>query len=75
MQYRIAVAKKQEVVSGPDDAAVVITVPIADATKDPHIAFMQGKLKVAGPMAPFFAALQSGEVAAELAKTATSIVS
>jgi putative sterol carrier protein len=51
VQYKVVVAKKDERVDGPDDAEIVITVPIVDAAAedfDPTVAFMRGKLKAAG---------------------------
>ena len=50
VQYRVVVGKKDERVEGPDDADVIVTVPLADATTDPTVAFMQGKLKIAGDL-------------------------
>ena len=55
-------------VEGPDDAEVVVTVSLADATLDPSVAFMLGKLKNTGPSGPLFDALSLGEVAAALAR-------
>ena len=51
VQYRVVVAKKDERVDGPDDADIVVTVPLDDAAADdfdPTVAFMRGKLKAAG---------------------------
>ena len=52
VQYRVIVGKKDELVDGPDDADVVVTVPLADVHADgfdPTVAYMQGKLKSTGP--------------------------
>jgi hypothetical protein len=49
---------------------VVITVGLADATADPTVAYMQGKLKAAGHTGVLLDALRSGEVAAALAALA-----
>ena len=66
VQYRVVVGKKDERVEGPDDADVVVTVPLADAGSDPTVAFMQGKLKAAGNTGLLFELLRSGEVAGAL---------
>jgi hypothetical protein len=68
LQYRVARGKNDDMVEGPDDAEVVVTVSLADATLDPSVAFMLGKLKNTGPSGPLFDALSSGEVAAALAR-------
>ena len=65
-QYRVVVGKKDERVEGPDDAEVVITVPLAGADRDPTVAFMQGRLKSSGDTGLLFRLLRSGEVAAAL---------
>ena len=62
VQYRLVVGKKDERVDGPDDADVVVTVSSADASLDPSVAFMLGKLKSTGPTGPLFDDLSSGEV-------------
>lgn len=63
IQYRLVVGKKDERVDGPDDAEVVITVAAADASLDPSVAFMLGRLKSTGPTGPLFDALSSGDAA------------
>lgn len=68
LQYRVARGKNDEIVDGPDDAEVVVSVSLADASLDPSVAFMLGKLKNTGPSGPLFDALSSGEVAATLAR-------
>ncbi len=68
IQYRVVLGKKDERVEGPDDAAVVITVPLADARLDPTVAFMQGRLKTTGSTGRLFDGLVSGEIAATLAR-------
>ncbi len=63
VQYKVVVAKKDERVDGPDDAAIVITVPIIEAAAedfDPTVAFMRGKLKAAGDTGAILALLESG---------------
>lgn len=71
VQYRVAFAKKDERVEGPDGAAVVITIAAADVTLDPTIAFMRGKLKSTGPTGLLFELLKSGEIPAVLARLGT----
>ena len=63
VQYKVVVAKKDERVDGPDDAAIVIPVPIIEAAADdfdPAVAFMRGKLKAAGNTGAILALLESG---------------
>ena len=70
IQYRVVVAKKDERVGGPDDADVVVTVPLADAAAadfDPAVAFMRGVLKAAGPTDAILDALKSGDAARQIA--------
>jgi hypothetical protein len=67
-QYHIVVGKKEEIVVGPADADVVITVGRADVGLDPTVAFMQGKLKSTGSTGALFALLKAGEVARTLAE-------
>jgi hypothetical protein len=70
IQYRVVRGKRDEVVEGPDDAAVVISVGLADVGSDPTVAFMQGKLKATGHTGVLLDALRSGEVARALADLA-----
>lgn len=63
IQFRLVVGKKDERVDGPDDADTVATIALADATLDPSVAFMRGKLKITGPTGPLFAALSGGRAA------------
>ena len=71
LQYRVAFAKNDEAVEGPDDAAVVVTVGAADAALDPTVAFMQGKLKSTGPTGPLLVALADGSAAAAISRLAS----
>ena len=71
MQYRVVVGKKDERVEGPDDADVVVTVPLADAGSDPTVAFMQGKLKAAGNTGLLFDLFRNGEAASNLSRLAS----
>jgi len=73
VQYRLVVGKKDERVAGPDDADLVLTVPldvVQDDGFDATVAFMQGRLKTAGPTGPLFDLLRSGEAGRELTSLA-----
>jgi hypothetical protein len=63
IQYHIVLGKKEEIVVGPADADVVVTIAKADCGLDPNVAYMQGRLKAAGHTGVLFAALQSGAAA------------
>ena len=67
IQYRVIHGKKDEHVTGPDDADVVVSIEAKDLNLDPNVAYMRGKLKVVGHTGHFFTALKSGEVASALA--------
>jgi hypothetical protein len=67
VQVRIVVGKKDEIVTGPDDAAVVVSVARADVGIDATVAYMQGRLKATGDTGRLFDALRSGEIDAVLA--------
>jgi hypothetical protein len=74
VQYRVLVAKGDERVEGPDDAELVVTVPIADATApgfDPALAFMQGRLKSTGSTGALFTLLRDGSVATAISRLAS----
>jgi hypothetical protein len=70
VQYRVQVSKKDERVEGPDDAEVVITIPLADAALDPAVAYMRGKLKATGHTGVLLDELASGRAAAVIARLA-----
>ena len=64
VQYRVVVGKKDERVEGPDDATVVVTVPIEIASAegfDATVEFMRGRLKTNGPSGEVLDALKRGE--------------
>lgn len=63
LQVHVVYGKKDERVAGPADADVVVTVNAPDASLDPTVAFMQGKLKATGHTGQLFDLLRSGEVA------------
>jgi len=73
MQIHIVVGRRDEIVHGPADADLVITVNRADIGLDPTVAYMQGRLKAAGHTGLLFEALRSGAVARELAAHAASL--
>jgi hypothetical protein len=68
VQVRLAITKKEERVDGPDDADVIVTIGVADAGVEPTVAYMQGKLKATGHTGRLIEALQSGEIAAAVAR-------
>jgi hypothetical protein len=68
VQVRLALSKREERVDGPDDADVVVTIGVADAAVEPAVAYMQGKLKSTGNTGRLIEALQSGEIAAAVAR-------
>ncbi len=73
-QYRVAIGKKDERVEGPDDADVVVTVPLDEVLApgfDATVAYMQGKLKSTGPTGPLLAGLRSGEIDRDLKRIAS----
>ena len=71
IQYRVIFAKNDEAVDGPDDAAVVVSVGVAEATMPPATAFMLGKLKNTGPTGPLLQALRDGSAAAAISRLAS----
>ena len=71
VQYRVGFGKKDEVVEGPDDADVVVTVAAVDAGIDPTVAFMQGKLKSTGSTAALFDLLRNGDAATAIKRLAS----
>ena len=63
VQYRVVVTKTDERIEGPDDADLVVTVPLAEAqddTFDATVAYMRGRLKSTGPTGALFDVLRSG---------------
>ena len=66
VQYRVFVAKSNEIVDGPDDADEV-----REPSFDPTIAYMRGKLKTTGSTGAFFDVLRAGDVAAALSRLAS----
>jgi hypothetical protein len=75
VQYRVVVGKKDERIDGPDDADVVVTVPLMDAAAadfDPTVAYMRGVLKAAGNSGRVLDLLASGEAATAIAALVAS---
>ena len=71
VQYRVVVGKKDERVDGPDDAEVVITVPldvVRSAGFDATVEYMRGKLKAAGHTGRLLELLKSGDATAALVR-------
>lgn len=71
VQYRVVFGKKDEVVEGPDDAELVVTVAAADVGGDPTSLYMQGKLKAAGSSGHLFALLRSGDLSRSIVRLAS----
>ena len=74
VQYRVIVGKKDERVEGPDDAELVITIPLAEARDeafDATVAYMRGRLKSTGSTGALFDLLRSGEAAVALKRLAS----
>jgi hypothetical protein len=70
VQFRVVVAKKDERTSGPADADVVVTVPLADASEpgfDSAVAYMRGALKASGDTGVIIDLLVDGTAATEIA--------
>jgi hypothetical protein len=70
VQYRVAFGKKDEVVEGPDDADVVISIAAEDCRLNPSVAYMQGKLKAIGHTGVLLETLASGDAGAVLQRLA-----
>ncbi|MDO8390715.1 MAG: hypothetical protein Q7V57_09520 [Actinomycetota bacterium] len=71
LHYRVAFAKNDEAVEGPDDADNVVTISAADAALGAQVAFMQGKLKNTGSTGELLAALADGSAAAAISRLAS----
>ena len=76
VQYRVIVAKKDERIDGPDDADVVVTVPLSDAATDgfdPTVAYMRGVLKASGHSGKVLDVLESGAAAEAIARLVAQV--
>lgn len=74
VQYRVSVTKRDERVEGPDDAELVITVPLAeaqDAEFDATVSYMRGRLKSTGSTGALFEVLKSGAAGEPLTRLAS----
>jgi hypothetical protein len=72
VQYRVAFGKNDEVVEGPDDADLVISIAAADASLTPEVAFMLGKLKNTGSTGALFEVLRDGSAGEVIRRLAGS---
>ena len=73
IQYRVAKGKKEEIVEGPDDASVVVTIAATDLELGANVAYMRGKLKATGHSGVLLRALASGEVDGALSAIASRL--
>ena len=71
IQYRVGFGKNDEAVDGPEGADVVVTIAAADASLDPTVAYMQGKLKSTGSTAALLEVLRNGEATAAITRLAS----
>jgi hypothetical protein len=74
VQYRVVAGKKDERVEGPDDAALVVTIPLDDARDedfDATVAYMRGRLKSTGSTGALFELLRSGAAADAIRRLAS----
>jgi hypothetical protein len=73
VQYRVVIGKKDERVEGPDDADVVMSVPLDVARAsdfDATVEYMRGKLKASGHTGRLLQLLKSGDATAALSRLA-----
>ena len=73
IQYRVAKGKKDEVIEGPDDADVVVSIAAGDLELGANVAYMRGKLKSTGHNGILLRALASGEIDAALSAIASRL--
>jgi hypothetical protein len=73
IQYRVAKGKKEEIVEGPDDAAVIVSIAAADLELGANVAYMRGKLKATGHSGVLLRALASGEIDGDLSAIASRL--
>ena len=75
VQYRVVVAQKDERVDGPDDADIVVSVPVAVAAEtdfDATVEFMRGRLKATGHSGQVLDLLKSGAATSALSRLASN---
>lgn len=70
-QYRVAFNKSDEAVEGPDDSDVVVRIAAKDASLDPTVAYMSGKLKAEGSTRALFEELWSGAARSTIGRLAS----
>jgi len=73
IQYRVAKSKKEEVVDGPDDAEVVVSIAATDLELGANVAYMRGKLKATGHTGVLLRALARGEIDRGLSAVASRL--
>lgn len=73
IQYRVARGKKDELIDGPDDADVVISIAAGDLGLGADVAYMRGKLKATGHAGVLLRALASGEIDRALSAIASRL--
>jgi hypothetical protein len=76
VQYRVVVGKRDERVLGPDDAELVVTVPVDIVRQpgfDPTVEFMRGKLQIAGHTGRVLDLLKSGAATSALVGLAADV--
>lgn len=75
VQYRVVVAKKDERVEGPDDAEIVMSVPVSVASEpdfDATVEFMRGRVKATGHSGRVLELLKSGTATSALSRLASN---
>jgi hypothetical protein len=75
VQYRVAITKKDELIEGPDDADIVVTVPhvvASEAGFDATVEFMRGRLKAAGHTGDILELLRSGSATSAIRSIAAA---
>jgi hypothetical protein len=76
VQYRLAVAAKDERTEGPDDAEIVFTAPADTVTADGFdatVEFMRGRVKASGHTGRILELLRSGEATAAFSRLASAL--
>lgn len=74
VQYHLVIGKKDELIDGPDDADIVVTVPLTVATADGFdatVEFMRGRLKAAGHAGRVLELLKSGVATTDVRRLAS----
>lgn len=74
VHYRVVVSKSDERCEGPDDAELIVTVPLAEAQDeafDATVSYMRGRLKSTGSTGALFDVLRSGTAGETLKRLAS----